>query len=103
MVNETKPGSFQCVTRGGGVVFTGSRQQCERYRNECGCQEVWWIRSCVGPGTDEALEIALRLERDGSGFASALATAYILGDLANKARILLAFQDLFQAHRQPRK
>lgn len=47
------------------------------------------------PNDDMTLEAAHAMEREGGGFASAIATAYYRADSSNRARLVAAFQDLF--------
>lgn len=51
------------------------------------------------PMSDDALhQAAHNMDNYGGGFASAIATAYFRADSNNKARLLLAFGDLFALH-----
>jgi hypothetical protein len=48
--------------------------------------------------TDHELHMAAHNMRDyGGGFASAIADAYFVADLSNRAKLLNAFGDLFRA------
>lgn len=51
------------------------------------------------PMSDDALhQAAHNMDRYGGGFASAIATAYFRADSNNKAKLLLAFGDIFARH-----